>query len=101
MTREAIEQFDADATISGLPYDRHSEAQAVEAFEHSIRTAAQAFFREPTDIPRIPAWRRVMSAMPDFIDRLRDTIAYENRQADKAITNSEKSLRPVSLISNS
>ena len=85
MAREAIAQFDADARINSLPYDRHSEAQSVEGFSRAIRLAAQAFFREPTDMPRLPSWQRVMSALPDFIDRLRDVVVAENEEADQAV----------------
>lgn len=83
--REAVSQYDADAKINGVPYERNSEGQAVEGFAQAIRMAAQAFFREPTDMPRIPAWDRVISAMPDFLDLLRQTVADENDAAEQAL----------------
>jgi len=95
MAREAVDQYDADANINGVPYDRHSEGQAVEGFAKAIRLAAQAFFREPTAMPRIPAWNRVMSALPDFLDRLRQTVIEENEAADRALAQENRqSLKP-------
>ncbi|MBN1436904.1 MAG: hypothetical protein JW936_07505 [Sedimentisphaerales bacterium] len=87
--REAIAQYDADAKINGIPYDRHNEAQAVEGFSQAIRLGTHAFLREPTDMPRIPAWHRVMSAMPDFLDRLRATVTEENEAAIKRMNEQE------------
>lgn len=81
MARDAVDQYAADAMINGLPYDRHSEAQAVENFAVAVRVSAQAFLREPTDLPRLPAWNRVVSAMPQFLDRLQNVVVTENEKA--------------------
>jgi len=83
--REAIDQYAADALLNGLPYERHSEGQAVESFTEAVRLAAKEFHKDPTDLPRIPSWNRVMSALPDFMDRLSAVVTEENRQADQAL----------------
>lgn len=90
MAREAIDQYAADAIINGLPYDRHSEGQAVESFSEAIRVAAERFHEDPTDLPRIPAWNRVMAALPDFVERLSAVVAQENLKADQAIAAQDK-----------
>jgi glucosyl-3-phosphoglycerate synthase len=89
MAREAIDQYAADAILNGLPYDRNSEAQAVESFSEAIRLAGQRFRDDPTDLPRIPTWNRVMSALPDFLDRLSAVVSQENRQADEYLASAQ------------
>ncbi len=86
MARQAIDQYAADAIINGLPYERHSEGHAIESFSEAVRRAGQQFREDPTDLPRIPAWNRVMSALPDFLDRLSATVKSENEQAQKALS---------------
>ncbi|MBN1765753.1 MAG: hypothetical protein JW860_10885 [Sedimentisphaerales bacterium] len=98
MAREAIDQYAADAIINGLPYDRHSEGQAVESFAEAVRLAGQRYHDDPTDLPRIPAWNRIMSALPDFPERLSAIVTEENRQADQAIiAEKHRALRNLDL----
>jgi glucosyl-3-phosphoglycerate synthase len=85
MAREAVDQFAADASLNNMPYDRHSEAQAVETFAEAIRLAGRHVLDDPTDIPRIPSWNRVIAALPDFQDRMAEIVAQENKQADAAL----------------
>lgn len=85
MAREAIDQYAADAIINGLPYDRHSEGQAIESFSEAVRLAGERFREDPTDLPRIPAWNRVMSALPDFTERLSAVVIEENRRAEQVL----------------
>jgi glucosyl-3-phosphoglycerate synthase len=73
-TRGAIEKFHALSLINGLPYDRHTEIEAVEAFVDSLRCAIDEFVSDPVGIPLLPAWVRVAAAIPDFQDRLRECV---------------------------
>lgn len=86
MARQAIDQYAADALINSLPYDRHSEGHAIESFSEAVRRAGQQFREDPTDLPRIPAWNRVMSALPDFVDRLSSVVHHENQLAIEAMS---------------
>jgi glucosyl-3-phosphoglycerate synthase len=88
MAREAGDQFAADASINNLPYDRHIETQAVESFADAIRVAGTHMLEDPTDIPLIPSWNRVISAFPDFLERLAAIVASENQQADQILAKS-------------
>jgi glucosyl-3-phosphoglycerate synthase len=85
MARQAIDHYAADALINSLPYDRHSEGHAIESFSEAVRRAGQQFREDPTDLPRIPAWNRVMSALPDFLDRLSSVVHEENQMAIDAM----------------
>lgn len=68
---DIIMKYEADATINGLDFDRHSEAKAVETFTKAIKIAAQAFTENPMCTPMIPNWNRVTSAIPDILDMLK------------------------------
>jgi glucosyl-3-phosphoglycerate synthase len=72
--RIAIEKFHALSLINGLPYDRHTEIEAVEAFVDSLRCGIDEFVADPVGIPLLPAWVRVAAAIPDFQDRLRECV---------------------------
>jgi glucosyl-3-phosphoglycerate synthase len=65
-----VEVFAADASINGLNYDRHTEEQAVELFASNIVAAGAEFLENPMDQPFVPAWNRVISAMPGVLDEL-------------------------------
>ena len=95
MAREAIDQYASDAILNGLPYDRHSEGQAIESFSEAIALAGDKIMADPTDLPRIHAWNRVMSALPDFLDRLSAVVAEENRQAEMALAAEESNQRTL------
>ncbi|SNR90779.1 glycosyl transferase [Desulfurobacterium atlanticum] len=76
----AIERYNAVALLNGLPYDRHSEIEAVEIFVDAIKNAEAEFIDDPIDIPFLPAWTRVRAAIPDFVDRLKAAVEYENEK---------------------
>jgi len=90
--QEAIDQYAADAIINGLPYERHSEWHAVESFSEAVRLGGQEFRQDPTNLPRIPAWNRVMSALPDLLDRLSAIVTEENHRADQALAAEERNV---------
>ncbi|MBI4661485.1 MAG: glycosyl transferase [Verrucomicrobia bacterium] len=70
--------YAADAAINGLVYDRHEEETAVATFVRSIRAAANAFLENPLGTAFIPNWNRVESALPTFLDELRETVRLDN-----------------------
>ncbi|MEM9254542.1 MAG: glycosyl transferase [Pseudomonadota bacterium] len=69
-----VETYYNDALMNGLNLDIHSEEKAVELFAENIMKAGEAFLERPMERPFIPTWNRVMSAMPDFLQRLRDAV---------------------------
>ena len=68
--QDTIRNYYADATLNGLEFDLHEENQAVGAFALSIRDAAESYMADPLGIPQISNWNRVVSAIPDFYERL-------------------------------
>lgn len=69
-----VETYHNDALINGLNYDRHNEEQAVELFAQNVMRAGEHFLDRPMEKPFIPSWNRVISAVPDVLEQLRDAV---------------------------
>lgn len=69
-----VETYHNDALINGLDYDRHGEEQAVELFAQNVMLAGEHFLDKPMDTPFIPSWNRVVSAIPDILDQLKQAV---------------------------
>jgi len=76
--QETITKYHDDAAINGLDFDRHEEEEAVEAFTKGIEIAGKAFVEDPLSIPLIPNWSRVTSAIPDFLEKLKNAVDDDN-----------------------
>ena len=74
-----IESYYDDAVINGLHVDRDGEERAVELFARNIMEAGQHFLENPMERPFIPSWNRVVSAIPDVLERLYDAVEEDNR----------------------
>lgn len=77
--QDAVKQYEDDAAVNGLPFDRHQEMLAVHAFNRSIRIAADDYLRDPFGSPLISNWNRVTSAIPDFFERLKEAVNQDNK----------------------
>ncbi len=78
IAQETITKYHDDASINGLDFDRHEEGTAVETFTKGIELASKAFVEDPLRIPLIPNWSRVTSAIPDFLERLKNAVDDDN-----------------------
>lgn len=76
---DLIETYRNDAIINGLSLDIHNEENAVELFARNIMKAGETFLDNPMETPFIPSWNRVISAMPDVLDRLYDAVEEDNK----------------------
>jgi glucosyl-3-phosphoglycerate synthase len=74
MAQDAIASYSDDAALNGLVFDRHEEEFAVETFLGALRAAGLGFVRDPMGAPQIPNWNRVTSALPEFLDELREAV---------------------------
>ncbi len=72
MAQDAVARYSDDAALNGLTFDRHEEEVAVEAFSGALRGAGLEFVRDPAGAPQIPNWNRVTSAVPEFLQLLRE-----------------------------
>jgi glucosyl-3-phosphoglycerate synthase len=69
-----VETYHNDAVMNGLTLDIHAEEQAVELFAENIIKAGEAFFENPMERPFIPSWSRVISAIPDVLEQLKNAV---------------------------
>lgn len=76
--QDTIKCYHDDAAINGLYFDRHQETAMVEAFTQALQIAGKEFQENPLYSPLIPNWNRVTSAIPDFLEKLNETVEQEN-----------------------
>jgi glucosyl-3-phosphoglycerate synthase len=69
-----VDAYQDDAMMNGLQYDRHKEEQAIELFADNIMRAGERFLEHSTERPFIPSWHRVMSAVPDILEQLKEAV---------------------------
>jgi glucosyl-3-phosphoglycerate synthase len=79
LAQDAVAAYGADAALNGLGFGRHEEERAVETFSRALRTAGLSFVRDPMGAPQIPNWNRVTSALPDFLQTLREAVEADCR----------------------
>ena len=72
--QDMVRRYEADAAVNGLAFDRHREEQAIEAFSRALTLACGQQRENPLGVPMIPDWERVRSAIPGFLDMLRDAV---------------------------
>jgi glucosyl-3-phosphoglycerate synthase len=77
---DTIARYAADAMINGLHFDRHEEETAVETFADALKLAGEEFFADPLGAPPLPSWNRVSSALPTFLDALKEAVEADNRE---------------------
>jgi len=67
--------------MNGLTLDRHFEEKTVELFAHNLVRAGEMFLDRSPEQPFMPSWNRVLSAVPDIYDRLREAVEKDNEDA--------------------
>jgi len=77
--QDLIAQYEYDSEINGLQYDRHREGGTAEAFVQCIVSAGQQFLETPFEVPHIPNWNRVLSAVPNIFDLLLSAVEKDNK----------------------
>jgi glucosyl-3-phosphoglycerate synthase len=75
-----VETYHNDAVMNGLSLDIHSEEKAVELFAENIMKAGEAFLDRPMERPFIPSWSRVISAVPDVLERLCEAVEADHQE---------------------
>ena len=80
---DMIDIYRSDAQMNDLNFDSHIEEKTVELFALNIMKAGESFFENPMETPFIPTWNRVLSAIPDFLDRLKLSVELDNAEIKK------------------
>ncbi len=73
-----LDQYWADAVINGLTLDRHLEEQTIDLFAANVYHAGLMFLDNPMQVPTIPSWKRVISAIPNFYEKLLEAVELDN-----------------------
>lgn len=90
LASDMIRQYDADAAINQLAFDRHQEGLAVDTFVRALQLATQEFMDDPLGAPLIPNWNRVLSAVPDILERLADAVESDAAAAKLSFAEKER-----------
>ncbi|GAA6167726.1 glycosyl transferase [Sessilibacter corallicola] len=75
-----VETYHNDALMNGLKHDLHEEEKSVEMFARNIMEAGQVFLDSTNTTPFIPSWNRVVSAMPDVLERLLEAVELDYKE---------------------
>ncbi len=75
-----VEKYYSDAIMNGLDYDRHTEEHIVDLFTQNIYKAGEQFIQNPKLAPSIPSWKRVVSAIPEFLDLLMEAVEADHNE---------------------
>lgn len=76
---DLVEQYNSDAVINGYDYDRHGEERMVDAFATMVYNAGLEVLKNPDHGSFIPSWKRVKSAIPDYLDWYHEAVELDNR----------------------
>jgi len=79
IAQDFIARYEYDSEMNGLRYDRHKEGTAAEAFVRCIISAGQQFLETPVEVPYIPNWNRVVSAIPNIYELLINAVKEDNK----------------------
>jgi glucosyl-3-phosphoglycerate synthase len=77
--QDMLKQYEDDAAVNILVFDRHEESLSVETFTAGIRTAAEIIMNDPLGVPLISSWDRVTSALPGILDMVKNAVDDDNR----------------------
>ncbi len=75
-----VETYHNDAVMNGLKHDIHEEEKAVEMFAENVMEAGKHFLDNPMEVPFIPSWSRVASAIPDIYEQLEQAVEDDNKE---------------------
>ena len=78
LAQDFIARYEYDSKINGLNYDRHKEGSSAEAFVRCIESAGEQFLKMPEEVPFIPNWNRVVSAVPNIFEQLINVVEEDN-----------------------
>jgi glucosyl-3-phosphoglycerate synthase len=77
--QDILKRYEDDAAINGLFFDRHEESLAVDTFTQGIKKAAESITEDPLGAPLIASWDRVISAIPDILEKIRGAVEEDNK----------------------
>lgn len=76
--QDTMQRYQDDAVVNDLTFDQHEESVVIEVFVDAIESAARVYMNEKSATPLTPTWSRVESAIPGFMDELRQEVEKDN-----------------------
>jgi glucosyl-3-phosphoglycerate synthase len=80
IAQDILDQYNSDAELNGYEFDRHAEEEMIDVFARNVYTAGEVFLNNPMRIPWIPSWKRVISAIPGFLDKLYEAVEMDQQE---------------------
>ncbi len=75
---DLLEQYHSDAILNGYEFDRHDEEITIDLFAQNVYQAGEIFLSNPMVTPFIPSWKRVFSAIPEYMDYFLEAVEMDN-----------------------
>jgi len=76
---EFAELYKADAEMNGLFYDIHKEEEVIDLFVKNVYQSGVDFLQKPDNVPVMPNWKRVLSALPDIMEEFYQLVEEDNK----------------------
>lgn len=76
---DMVEQFNNDAAMNGLHFDRHKEERLVDQLSRNVYQAGISYLNNPNQTPVMPSWKRVLSAIPDISNEFYEIVENDNK----------------------
>ncbi|RLG21693.1 hypothetical protein DRN72_03485 [Methanosarcinales archaeon] len=73
LAQDKIRQYEIDAMMNSLEFNRHAEETVVDVFTNSVIEAGVEFMEKPVGT-LLPDWKRMDSALPDIQHMLREAV---------------------------
>ena len=77
---DLVDSYESDAIMNGISYDRHNELKSIELFAQNIILAGHDFLTHPKDMPFIPSWKRVVSAVPNIFEKMIEAVESDKKE---------------------
>jgi len=79
IAQDLLEQYHSDAIMNGFIYSRNDEEEIVDSFAQNIYNAGMDFLSNPMQTAFIPSWKRVMNALPDYLQKFHEAVELDNQ----------------------
>ncbi|MFP4469910.1 MAG: hypothetical protein ACLFPE_04470 [Bacteroidales bacterium] len=74
-----VEHYSSLSAFNGMEYNRHEEEETVDLFSRIVYKAGEDVLTHWDHGVFIPSWKRVMSALPDFMDEFYEAVELDNK----------------------
>lgn len=76
---EMVEQYNNDAIMNGLRFDRHKEERLIDQLSRNLYKAGTSYLNATSQTSTMPSWKRVMSTIPNINKIFYDIVEEDNK----------------------